>query len=73
MPIAAILALLQLVGVVLRPDTLELIERSFASAYNIIKSIIANKKEPTPEEVEAMIAALKAGEDKWDQILSDWK
>jgi len=73
MGIGAILAAaLGLAGVVIRPDTQALIDRSVSGIQKLVKSMIAGKKEPTPAEVAAMMARLDAGGDQWDVILGDW-
>lgn len=67
-----IFAALGLAGIVVRPDTQALIDRSLTGLTNLIQGMIKNKKEPTPEEVVLMNAELDAGNLGWDGILGDW-
>ncbi len=68
-----ITAALGLAGIIVRPDTQALIERSVSGITKVIKAMIKGKKEPTPEEVATMMAALDAGNLQWDNIVDDWK
>jgi len=70
---ALIAAALSLAGIIVRPDTQALIERSVSGLTKLVSAMIKGKREPTPAEVATMMAALDAGNPQWDTILDDWK
>ena len=69
---AAVIAVLELLGLANKESTKDLIRTVYGMGESIVKGIIKNKKEPTDQEAAAMKAALKAGRDAWPGVLDDW-